>query len=123
MPMDPSRRVMVGAGLAAMTAMAATPVAAAERSGPGRALSRAIAAYAAFERHFDTNDGSGLVREQYPAAADDKPYSYEWPFSQVHTAALDLAAVDATYESELAERAKAQEHFWNAEGGATKLPG
>jgi len=72
---------MVGSGLAALTAMATTPAAAAERSGPARALSRAVAAYSALERHFDTNDGSGLVREQVPAAADDKPYSYEWPFS------------------------------------------
>jgi len=125
MPMFPSRRVMVGSGLAAMTAMATTPTAAAaaDRSGPARALSRAIAAYSAIERHFGTKDGSGLVREQYPAAADDKPYSYEWPFSQVHIAALDLAAVDATYESELARRSKSQEHFWNAGGGTTGLPG
>ncbi|MEV2210362.1 glycoside hydrolase family 76 protein [Streptomyces sp. NPDC050997] len=123
MPMYPSRRVMVGSGLAAMTTMAATPAAAAERSSPAQALSRAVAAYAALERHFDTNDGSGLVREQVPAAADDKPYSYEWPFSQVHIAALDLTAVDATYESALAERATAQEHFWNAARGTTGLPG
>ncbi|TRO59387.1 glycoside hydrolase family 76 protein [Streptomyces sp. IB201691-2A2] len=123
MPMFPSRRVMVGSGLAAMTAMATAPAAAAERPGPARALSRAIAAYSAIERHFGTNDGSGLVREQYPAAADDRPYSYEWPFSQVHIAALDLTAVDATYEAELARRSRSQEHFWNAGGGTTGLPG
>ncbi|MEU9157354.1 glycoside hydrolase family 76 protein [Streptomyces sp. NPDC048417] len=123
MPMYPSRRVMVGSGLAAMTAVATTPAAAAERSSPARALSRAVAAYSALERHFDTNDGSGLVREQVPAADDDKAYSYEWPFSQVHIAALDLTAVDATYESELAHRATAQEHFWNTGGGTTGLPG
>ena len=123
MPMFPSRRVMVGSGLAAMTAMATAPAAAAERPGPARALSRAIAAYSAIERHFGTNDGSGLVREQYPAAADDRPYSYEWPFSQVHIAALDLTAADATYEAELARRSRSQEHFWNAGGGTTGLPG
>jgi uncharacterized protein YyaL (SSP411 family) len=115
--------VVVGSGLAAMTAMAVTPAAAAERSGPARALSRAVAAYSAIEGYFGTNDGSGLVREQYPAAADDKAYSYEWPFSQVHIAALDLTAADPAYESELARRAKAQEHFWNAGGGTTGLPG
>ncbi|WP_328847311.1 glycoside hydrolase family 76 protein [Streptomyces sp. NBC_00258] len=103
--------------------MATAPAAAAERPGPARALSRAIAAYSAIERHFGTNDGSGLVREQYPAAADDRPYSYEWPFSQVHIAALDLTAADATYEAELARRSRSQEHFWNAGGGTTGLPG
>lgn len=123
MPMHPSRRVMVGSGLAAITAMATTPAAAAQRSGPARALSRATAAYSALKRHFDTNDGSGLVREQTPAAAGDNPYSYEWPFSQVHIAALDLTVVDATYEPELARRAAAQEHFWNSGGGTTGLPG
>ncbi|MEU9473183.1 glycoside hydrolase family 76 protein [Streptomyces avermitilis] len=123
MTMYPSRRAMVGSGLAAMTAMATTSAAAAERPVPARALARAVAAYSALGRHFGTNDGSGLVREQVPAAADDKPYSYEWPYSQVHIAALDLTAVDATYESELTERAKAQEHFWNAAGGTTELPG
>lgn len=123
MPMHPSRRVVVGSGLAAMAAAATAPAAAAERSDAARALSRAVAAYSALERHFDTNDGSGLVREQVPAAADDKPYSYEWPFSQVHIAALDLTGADARYESKLAQRAKAQEHFWNADGGTTGLPG
>ncbi|MET7451398.1 glycoside hydrolase family 76 protein [Streptomyces sp. NPDC005574] len=124
MSMYPSRRAMlVGSGLAAMTAMATTSAAAAERPGPGRALSRATAAYSALRRGFDAKDGSGLVREQYPAADGDNAYSYEWPFSQAHIAALDLTAVDATYESELARRATAQEHYWNPGGGTTKLPG
>ncbi|WP_406357164.1 glycoside hydrolase family 76 protein [Streptomyces sp. NBC_00658] len=130
----PSRRALVGSGLTAMAAAtmttASTGNAAAADSGNSeesehrsRALSRARAAYAALERHFGTTDGSGLVREQYPAASGDKPYSYEWPFSQVHIAALDLAAVDKAYESELTVRAKAQEHYWNAGGGTTGLPG
>lgn len=77
--------------------MATTSATAVERSGPTRALARAVVAYSALRtphsalgRHFGTNDGSGLVREQVPATADDKPYSYEWPYSQVHIAALDL---------------------------------
>ncbi|WP_405923140.1 glycoside hydrolase family 76 protein [Streptomyces sp. NBC_00035] len=130
----PSRRALVGSGLTAMATAtmttASTGNAAAADSGNAeesdhrsRALSRARAAYAALERHFGTTDGSGLVREQYPAASGDKPYSYEWPFSQVHIAALDLAAVDKAYESELTVRANAQEHYWNAGGGTTGLPG
>ncbi|MFE2695691.1 hypothetical protein [Streptomyces mirabilis] len=82
-------------------------------------MSRGIAAYAALERHLASKDGSGLVRERYPAASGDNAYSYEWPYSQVHIAALDLAAVDALYAAEVAERAKAQEHYWNA-GGTTE---
>ncbi|MFF1739196.1 glycoside hydrolase family 76 protein [Streptomyces mirabilis] len=86
-------------------------------------MSRGIAAYAALERHLASKDGSGLVRERYPAASGDNAYSYEWPYAQVHIAALDLAAVDARYAAEVAERAKAREHYWNAGGGATELPG
>lgn len=69
MSLRPSRRVMIGSGLAALTTTAATPAFAAERPSSARALSRAKAAYAALRRHFDATDGSGLVREQIPAAA------------------------------------------------------
>ncbi|WP_405837509.1 glycoside hydrolase family 76 protein [Streptomyces sp. NBC_01518] len=124
MSLRPSRRVMIGSGLAAaLTATTATPSFAAERPSSARALSRAKTTYAALRRHFDATDGSGLVREQIPAAAGDNPYSYEWPFSQVHIAALDLTVVAPELEPELARRAAAQEHHWNAGGGTTKLPG
>ena len=123
MSLRPSRRVMIGSGLAALTATAVTPAVAAERPSTARALTRATAAYAALKGHFDATDGSGLVREQIPAASGDNPYSYEWPFSQVHIAALDLTVVDAEFEPELARRAAAQEHYWNASGGTTRLPG
>ncbi|MFI6932771.1 glycoside hydrolase family 76 protein [Streptomyces sp. NPDC050287] len=130
----PSRRALMGSGLTAMAmaTMAATSTATADAADGGnpedaahrsRALSRARAAYAALDKYLGTTDGSGLVREQYPAASGDNAYSYEWPFSQAHIAALDLAAVDKPYESELAARAKAQEHYWNAGGGTTGLPG
>ncbi|MFJ1967287.1 glycoside hydrolase family 76 protein [Streptomyces sp. NPDC087903] len=131
----PSRRALVGSGLTAMAAMAtmAAPSTANASAADGgnaedaerqsRALSRARAAYAALDKHLGATDGSGLVREQYPAASGDNPYSYEWPFSQVHIAALDLAAADKAYESELTARAKAQEHYWHAGGGTTGLPG
>ncbi|MFE4622776.1 glycoside hydrolase family 76 protein [Streptomyces mirabilis] len=130
MRLNPSRRALVGGGIAAMATLTATngTSAAADVRGShhpdrSRALSRGIAAYAALERHLASKDGSGLVRERYPATSGDNAYSYEWPFSQVHVAALDLAAVDSRYAAEVTRRAKAQEHYWNAGGGTTELPG
>ena len=129
MRLNPSRRALVGGGIAAMATMTGTTSASAASAGGTqppdrtRALSRAIAAYTALKRHLDAQDSSGLVREQYPAASTDHAYSYEWPYSQVHIAALDLAAVDARYKAESTERAEAQEHYWNAGGGTTELPG
>lgn len=102
MRLNPSRRALVGGGIAAMATLTATngTSAAADVRGSqhpdrSRALSRGIAAYAALERHLASKDGSGLVHERYPATSGDNAYSYEWPFSQVHVAALDLAAVDS----------------------------
>ncbi|MET7727864.1 glycoside hydrolase family 76 protein [Streptomyces mirabilis] len=130
MRLNPSRRALVGGGIAAMATLTATngTSAAADVRGSqhldrSRALSRGIAAYAALERHLASKDGSGLVRERYPATSGDNAYSYEWPFSQVHVAALDLAAVDSRHAAEVTRRAKAQEHYWNAGGGTTELPG
>src|SRR5690242_3467648 len=51
---------------------------------------RAAVSYAALLRVFAVDDGSQLFHERYPVAAGDNPYSYEWPFSQVHGATLDL---------------------------------
>ncbi|MEV0096777.1 glycoside hydrolase family 76 protein [Streptomyces sp. NPDC050738] len=121
---SPSRRLVLGAGLAALAAApATTAAAAAPASYASRSLGRARATYDALGTYLDAADGTGLVREQYPAAADDRPYSYEWPYSQVHIAALDLAHADPRYAPELARRARAQEHYWNAAGGTTGLPG
>ncbi|MGW2606377.1 glycoside hydrolase family 76 protein [Streptomyces mirabilis] len=130
MRLNPSRRALVGGGIAAMATLtaingtsAAADVRGSQHPDRSRALSRGIDAYAALERHLASKDGSGLVRERYPAASGDNAYSYEWPFSQVHVAALDLAAVDSRYAAEVTRRAKAQEHYWNAGGGTTELPG
>ncbi|MCZ0998298.1 glycoside hydrolase family 76 protein [Streptomyces mirabilis] len=130
MRLNPSRRALVGGGIAAMATLtttngtsAAADVRGSQHLDRSRALSRGIAAYAALERHLASKDGSGLVRERYPATSGDNAYSYEWPFSQVHVAALDLAAVDSRYAAEVTRRAKAQEHYWNAGGGTTELPG
>ena len=88
---------------------------------------RAADAYRALQRYLAVNDGSGLYRERYPAAPDDRPYSYEWPYSQAHAATLDLTGIPgapgAGYLPDLAARAAGQERYWRAEGGTTGLPG
>ena len=116
--------------LAAATVSAASPDAIARPAGSGRAQSpastnefRATATYASLERYFGTTDGSGLFHEQYPVAAGDNPYSYEWPLSQAHVAALDISAVDPGYQEQLAAVDRAQEHYWNPAGGTTGVPG
>ena len=82
MRLNPSRRALVGGGIAAMATMTGTTSASAASAGGTqppdrtRALSRAIAAYTALKRHLDAQDSSGLVREQYPAASTDHAYSY-----------------------------------------------
>jgi predicted alpha-1,6-mannanase (GH76 family) len=121
-----SRLVPACAALVAAALCVTSPVAAApshSESGRARDAARAVAAYAALERYFSTRDGSGLYLEQYPAAADDNPYSYEWPYSQVHIAALDLTVADPRHEPTYAKRAAAQEKYGNATGGTTGLPG
>jgi hypothetical protein len=135
LPMRSSRlRLTVTAAvvavLAAGTVSAASPGAAARPTDPARAQSpattnafRATATYASLERYFGTADGSGLFHEQYPVASGDNPYSYEWPLSQVHVAALDISAVDPGYRDKLAAVDGAQEHYWNAAGGTTGVAG
>nr|WSX75004.1 glycoside hydrolase family 76 protein [Streptomyces sp. NBC_00899] len=119
----------VVAVLAAGTVSAASP-GAARPADPVRPASpagtneaRATATYAALEKYFGTTDGSGLFREQYPVAAGDNPYSYEWPLSQVHVAALDISAVDPHYRQKLAAVDRSQEHYWNPAGGTTGVAG
>ena len=91
------------------------------------AATRAEATYAALQRYFAVGDGTGLVREQFPVAVGDNPYSYEWPFSQVHVAALDLTGMPgargAAHQGELTVRKAGQEQYWNAAGGLTGKPG
>ena len=88
---------------------------------------RAAAAFQALQANLGTADGSGLYREQYPVEAGDNAYSYEWPFSQVHIAIADLAnqpgVTGHRYDKDLASATVAQEHYWNASGGMTGLPG
>ncbi len=88
---------------------------------------RADAAFAAMQEHFAVADGSGLYREQVPVESGDRPYAFEWPFSQAHIAIADLANQPGIngrrYDAALATAAAAQEHYWDADGGSTGLPG
>jgi hypothetical protein len=88
---------------------------------------RAVAAFDALQANFGTTDGSGLYREQFPVAAGDNAYSYEWPFSQAHAATADLANLRGStgnrFDEALAKADAAQEHYWKADGGTTQLPG
>lgn len=96
---------------------------------PGRGADdrgRAVRTYAALQKYFAANDGSGLYREQYPNdASGGNTYSYEWPFSQAHQATLDLTGIPGAgrgFRSALQARDSAQLHYWSA-AGSTGLPG
>jgi len=105
---------IVAVGLAAQLG-AASPVPAPDSAaGPAE---RAQSWYASLQKRFAANDGSDLYREYYPARASDNRYSFEWPFSQVHIAALDLAAIPgpegSRYQRALAREMAAQQHYWS----------
>ncbi|MET0715061.1 MAG: glycoside hydrolase family 76 protein [Mycetocola sp.] len=101
----------------------------ADASGHGdrNTVKRAAASFEAMETYLAADDGSGLYHEQYPLGGGDNPYSYEWPFSQAHIGIADLAnlpgAQGRAYDDALAVAAGGQEHYWDADGGATGLPG
>lgn len=88
---------------------------------------RAHASFAAMQEHFAVSDGSGLYREQIPVESGDRPYSFEWPFSQAHIAIADLANIPGAhgreYDEALLTASTAQEHYWHVDGGTTGLPG
>jgi len=111
--------------VAAATALVILQPSAPATARPAHAA-RAVASYQALQRYLAVDDGSGLYRERYPAGAGDNPYSYEWPYSQVHVATLDLTGMPgrqgAGFRPDLAARAAAQERYWNA-GGTTGVPG
>ncbi|SDU99202.1 Predicted alpha-1,6-mannanase, GH76 family [Microlunatus sagamiharensis] len=119
-----------GLGAAALLPASTTAASAAPstRSGPrpdGSSRSRAEQSWRALQTYFRTDDGSGLYREQHPSASNDNPYSYEWPFSQAHVAALDLtgmAGVGRRYDAALRDHVRAQRHY-RVEKGTTGLPG
>jgi len=126
MRMCPNRLMLAGAALSATMMLVTSPATAApdhRETSRATQVSRALAAFSALEKHFAAADGSGLYREHHPAGAGDRPYSYEWPYSQIHIAALDLTMVSPRSEPVYAARAAAQERYWNATGGTTGLPG
>jgi hypothetical protein len=110
----------MGLGLGALV-----PAGAADASTASGSRRRAEASWAALQKYFRAADGSGLYHEQHPVQTGDNPYSYEWPFSQAHVAALDLtgmAGVGHRDDPVLAAHVRAQRHYW-VEKGATGLPG
>jgi hypothetical protein len=120
-----SRRIFT-AGLVGTAALVplGTP---AQASGPEVSLERwtrrAERTYAALRRYFAARHG--LYHEQFPLDNDDRPFSFEWPFSQAHVAALDLtgmAGVGRRYRDALAAHRRAQQHYWDS-SGSTGLPG
>ncbi|RKS80212.1 glycosyl hydrolase family 76 [Motilibacter peucedani] len=123
------RLAVLGAATSLAAALVAPP--AAEAAAPGDHSTnarRAQASWAALQRWFAVPDGSGLYREQFPVAAGDGAYSYEWPFSQAHVAALDLTGMSgahsdaASYVDDLAAHDAAQLHYWTP-ASTTGLPG
>lgn len=117
--------VAVALAAAALMTMAQLPAPAAALSTPPHAA-RAVASYQALQRYLAVGDGSGLYRERYPVAIGDNPYSYEWPFSQVHAATLDLTGLPgspgADFRPDLAARAVGQKRYWSTRG-TTGVPG
>jgi hypothetical protein len=120
----PTRRTLLtGIAAAGATGLTAPAASAAGRGSPW--ARRAGASWQALLERFAVGDGSGLFHEQVPVADGDPRYSYEWPFSQAHVAALDLTGVPGTgrrYRDDLRDLAAAQQHYWTP-AGTTGLPG
>ncbi len=76
---------------------------------------RAAVSWSALQRYFLVPDGTGLYHEQYPVQSGDNSYSYEWPFSQAHVAALDLTGMtgaSSRYRRFLRVHQRAQQNYW-----------
>jgi len=124
---SPVTRRTFAAGLVGAAALVPLSTAPAQASGQDSSREkwarRAATTYAALRTYFAADHG--LYREQYPVGPDDRPYSFEWPFSQAHVAALDLsgmAGVGRRYRNALGDHRRAQQHYWD-EAGSTNLPG
>ena len=117
--------VAVTAAAAALVLLAQTVAPATPRQSSTHA-DRAVLSYQALQRYLAVDDASGLYHERYPVAAGDNPYSYEWPFSQVHAATLDLTGMPgrlgAGFGPDLAACAAGQERYWST-NGTTGVPG
>jgi hypothetical protein len=120
-----SRRLVTAGlvGAAALVPLSAPAWAAGQDTSRQRWARRAERSYQALRTYFAASHG--LYREQYPAATGDRAYSFEWPFSQAHIAALDLTAmagVGRRYRDALAAHRRAQQLYWSS-AGSTGLPG
>ncbi|MET0191510.1 MAG: glycoside hydrolase family 76 protein [Pseudonocardia sediminis] len=129
--MRPTRRsILTGLSASAVAGLLTAP--AAQGSSPTTAAAdaspwarRAGRTWRSLLDHFAVGDGSGLLREQVPVGEDDPTYSYEWPFSQAHVAALDLTGIPGAgrrSRQDLRSLTAAQQHYWT-EAGSTGLPG
>lgn len=131
-PVRLSRRLLtlgaLGAGAATLVPTVTHPQQASAQTSPSRPSvwsRRAAQAWSALQTHFAAADGSGLYREAFPAPADGPSYSYEWPYSQAHQAALDLTGMRGAggrWRDTLRAHDRAQLHYWS-EAGTTGLPG
>lgn len=87
-----------------------------------RDAARAEASFDALQRLFAIPNGSGLYRTAYPGGKRAQRVSTEWPFSQVHVAALELTGLPGNagqaYRRALAKADTAQMRYWSA-----KAPG
>ncbi|CAI9409351.1 glycoside hydrolase family 76 protein [Aestuariimicrobium sp. T2.26MG-19.2B] len=87
---------------------------------------RAAQTWDLVQKYFATHDGSQLFRERFPfQGSHDNPYSYEWPFSQAHGAALDLTGMTGAghrFDQALADCRTGQSRYWS-QSGSTGLPG
>src|SRR5262249_23162301 len=92
---SPLARATVATAAVALAAVLAAPAALADTpsSRPADNAARAAASFAALQKYLAVQDGSLLYHERVPVQSGDNAYSYEWPFSQAHMAALDLTGL------------------------------
>ena len=120
-----SRRIFTAGlvGTAALVPLSSPVRASGQDTSRQRWARRAERSYEALQTYFAASHG--LYREQYPVDTADRAYSFEWPFSQAHVAALDLtgmAGIGRRYRDALAAHRQAQRHYWSS-AGSTGLPG
>lgn len=126
---SPLARATVATAAVALAAVLAAPAALADTptSRPADNAARAAASYAALQKYLSVPDGSYLYHERVPVQSGDNAYSYEWPFSQAHMAALDLTGLPGaagwSYQHALSATDAGQERYWKADGGTTGVAG
>lgn len=125
-----SRRTLMAASgaIAGLGAVGAGQAEAKPKTPKGASWSkRATDTYALIRKYFHIDNGSHLYHERYPYTPDagDRYYSFEWPFSQVHGASLDLLGMRGATKKMKAWHASdqiGQTRYWQT-AGSTGLPG